>query len=850
MTPKTLFSCCLLGALLTANFACAAPVATISVDAAGIGKPVSPLLYGIFFEEINRAGDGGIYAEMLQNRSFEDADILFHDAPRRALLGAEEAAREANDALGWSVFHSGEARGKWSLDKSQPLNPRNPTSLRLQVMRGGGRVGIASDGFRGVPQDPAARRDPIRRAAWRANFDKATNGGLNVERGKIYDFSLYARALKGVGPLQVTLESQNGQVLASGTVKNVGQSWNKFDLALKARATDTKARLVVAATQPGTMWLDMVSLFPRQTWKNRANGLRPDLMGAIAAMKPAFVRFPGGCFVEGYDLTDYPRWKDSIGDVAARPQNHSYWGYTLTNGLGYLEYLQMCEDLRAEPLFVINCGMSHINGGGGNQAVPLEKMGPYVQDALDAIEYANGDAKTTKWGAQRAKNGHRAPFGLKLMEIGNENGGPDYQARYELFHDAIKAQYPDVKLVACDWQGTQLNRPLDLIDSHSYSNPSNFQRMSTRYDSYDRRGPKVYFGEYAVTQQSGFGNLQAALGEAAFLTGLERNSDVVEMSSYAPLLMRESWDRWHPNAINFDQSRFYGTPSYYVQTLFAPNRADQVLPLQIEQVQAQNTIRGQIGVGTWNTQAEFKDLVVTQGKKTLYQSNFANGTTGWNLQSGNWQIVDGALRQSGDQTPARALFGEPTWSDTTLSLRARKISGAEGFLISFGDSSERRNWLNLGGWGNSRHGIEMSEGAAPGVNGSIETGRWYDIKVEVAGDTVKCYLDGQLIRTATQTTPKNLYGVAGRDEKTGEIILKIVNTAPQALETRVALGGLKARGLHGTATVLSGSDPLAENSLVEPRKIAPCGAKMKTDGPTFTRVFPAHSVTVLRLKSD
>ncbi len=827
----------------------AAPATTISVAANQPGKPVSPLLYGIFFEEINRAGDGGIYAEMIQNRSFEDASILFHDTPRRNALGAGEAAREANDALGWSLLTSGNAQGTVSLDKSQPLNANNPTSLRLNVTAGGGRVGIANDGFRGTPEEPAARREPARLAAWHANFDKAQNGGLNVEKGQIYDFSLYARALKGATPLTVTLESQNGQVLAAGTIKSVTEEWKKFEISLTSSATDPKARLVVAATQPGTVWLDMISLFPRQTWKNRKNGLRADLMDAIAAMKPAFVRFPGGCFVEGYDLTDYPRWKDSIGDAAQRPQNFSYWGYTLSNGLGYLEYLQMCEDLKAEPLFVINCGMSHINGGGGNQAVPMDKMGPYVQDALDAIEYANGDAKLTKWGARRAKDGHPAPFGLKMMEVGNENGGGDYHARYALFYDAIKAKYPKIQLVACDWRGIPNNRPLDLIDSHAYENPASFQKMSTRYDKADRNGPKVYFGEYAVTQQSGFGNLQAAIGEAAFLTGLERNSDLVRMSSYAPLLNRIGWDRWHPNAINFDQSRFYGTPSYWVQTLFAPNRADRVLPLQIEEPKADNAIRGQIGVGTWLTQAEFKDIKVTQGDKTLFESNFANGAAGWNLESGNWQVVDGALRQMGNQSPARALIGDATWNNYTLTLKARKISGGEGFLISFGASNERGNWFNIGGWGNTGHGLEMTGGTSPRINGTIETGRWYDIKIEVAGDAVKTYLDGQLTNTATQiVTANNLYAVAGRDDKSGAWILKIVNASAQGQETTVALNGLKAGQLRGTATVLSGNDPNAENSLDEPRKIAPQSENVTVAAPTFTRIFPPHSVTVLRLK--
>ena len=266
------------------------------------------------------------------------------------------------------------------------------------------------------------------------------------------------------------------------------------------------------------------------------------------------------------------RWKQTIGDPSERRTQYNLWQYHATHGIGYHEYLQMCEDLGAEPLFVINCGMSH------KEVVPLDKMGEFVQDALDAIEYANGPVSST-WGALRAKNGHPAPFNLKYMEIGNENGGTAYQERYALFYDAIKAKYPQMHLIADEWSGRPTNRPIEIVDEHYYSTPEFFIANADKYDSYDRAGRKVYVGEYAVTQGCGQGNLRAAVGEAAFMTGLERNSDVVVMASYAPLFANVNYKKWNPDLIDFDSSRVYGIPSYYVQQMFSENRGDVVLPV-------------------------------------------------------------------------------------------------------------------------------------------------------------------------------------------------------------------------------------------------------------------------------
>ena len=766
---------------------------TVQVDRPGIA--VSPLLYGIFFEEINRAGDGGIYAEMIQNRSFEDA---------------------TNEASAWSLVKASDAEGTMALDRTQPLNANNPTSLKLELIKG--RVGVANNGFAKEPHD-----------------------GIAIQQGKDYTLSLYAR---GGGALTAALENQDGTPLASQKIQGIGTDWKKFECILTACATAPNARLVIYVDQPSTVWLDMVSLFPK------GQLFRADLLKLLADMHPAFMRFPGGCYVEGAKLSEAFRWKMTIGDIAARPGHWNMWGYMSNDGLGYHEYLLLCEAIGAAPLYVINCGMSHEEQRGKKPSPAGAELQEYVQDALDAIEYANGPVDS-KWGALRAAAGHPAPFNLRLMEIGNENGGPMYHEHFALFHDAIKAKYPDVKLVANLWQGLPTNRPLEIVDEHYYNNPEFFMRNADKYDSYDRTGYKVYVGEYAVTKNCGLGNLAGALGEAAFMTGMERNSDVVLMASYAPLFEYVGWKHWTPNAILFDAAHSYGTPSWQVQTLFSRNRADVVLPLTLAAPLAESTIArsGMIGVGTWHTQAEYKDIKVTQGDQVLFASDFDKGTKGWKFSGGEWRAVDGALRQSGKGENLRAITGKKEWTNYTLTLKARKLGGTEGFLIIFAAPNEKdKAWWNIGGWGNTGHAVEMSGVERDRVPGKIETGRWYDIKVELQGARIRCYLDGKLIHDLKNAPLKSFYAVAGLKRDTNEIIVKVVNVGAEALDTAVDLKGAKKFADEGRAIVLTSADPADENSFDAPTKVAPREETIRITGPTFRHAFPAHSVTVLRLK--
>jgi alpha-L-arabinofuranosidase len=464
----------------------------LTIQAGQPGAIISSNLFGIFFEEINFAGEGGLYAEMVRNRSFYTA----------------------TNANYWTLVTQGTATGAMSVDTSKPLNTNIPNSLKLTMQSGTGSVGAGNSGF------------------W----------GMSLQAGATYNLNFYAAGSSGyAGPVVAQLQNASGStVYAQASFSGLTTSWQHFAASLVSSGTDTNARIVLSITNAGTVWLDVVSLFPSATFYNRTNGLRADLANMLAALHPSFLRFPGGNFIEGWNLTNAVRWEKTIGDIA----------------LGY--------------------------NGSTNNTVPLSQMGPWVQDALDAIQYANGDTSTT-WGALRAANGHPAPFNLQYMEIGNENGGSYYNDRYALFYDAIKSNYPSIHLIAPgNWSGgPPWSRPVEIQDQHYYSTYNTFySSYATMYDNYSRNGAKVFVGEYAVTGGYGTnGNLTAALAEAAFMTGMERNSDLVQMASYAPLFANVNGIQWKPDLIYYDSSRgVFGTPSYYVQELFSQNRGDVVLP--------------------------------------------------------------------------------------------------------------------------------------------------------------------------------------------------------------------------------------------------------------------------------
>src|SRR6266850_258004 len=470
---------------LTSLRSFAADAAKISVNIAEPSHEIPRTLWGVFFEDINLSADGGIYPELVKNRSFEDADKP--ENWKFASLDGKSAASVVTPEL----------------SANPPVLALNPVNRRSLCVRSDGAFMLENEGY------------------W----------GMNIVQGGRYTLKLAARATDGFnGAIIAKLVSASGnQVLASGELKGFSNEWAYYAVELIGAGTDPKAKLILSAEGKGTLFLDMVSLKPDKTWNN--HGLRIDLAESIHELKPAFMRFPGGCWVEGETIDKMYHWKKTIGDVDTRAPLWNIWNYYATHGIGYHEYLQLAEDLGAKPLFDINCGMSH------KEVVPMSSMKEWVQDALDAIEYANGPTNSY-WGGLRAKAGHPAPFNLKYMEIGNENGGAAYRERWPLFVQAIKAKYPDMQLVANHWQGGYPREPRpDIVDEHFYNTPEWFMAHSTHFDKYDRNGPKIFVGEYAVTSHCGLGNLRGAIGEAAFMTGLERNSDVVVMASYAPLLV-------------------------------------------------------------------------------------------------------------------------------------------------------------------------------------------------------------------------------------------------------------------------------------------------------------------------
>jgi alpha-L-arabinofuranosidase len=529
---------------------------TVTVDA-NAGKPISPDLVGIFFEDLNYAADGGLYAELVQNRSFE-------------YNATEQTTWEP--LTSWEFVKRGGGAGELWVDSSGPIHPNNPHSALIAIRNAGDGVGLSNAGFDGIP----------------------------VKAGEKYNFSVFARLLnvgdgrnsKPVGklPLSVRLETKEGVVLGEASVEaSAPADWKQLTATLTASQTVPDARLVVLAKVRGLIALDEISLFPENTFRNRKNGLRADLAQAIADLHPKFMRFPGGCLAHGDGIGNIYRWKDTIGPVEQRKGQVNIWRYHQSVGLGYFEYFQFCEDIGAKPLPVLAAGVSCQNStrtrGTGQQSIPLADMPAYIQDVLDLIEWANGSTNST-WGAKRAAAGHPAPFGLKYLGVGNEDKiTPEFKERFQMIYEAVKEKHPEITVVGTvgpapdgedfnqGWQvATDLRVP--IVDEHYYKPPQWFWENLQRYDKYDRAKSKVYLGEYAAHDSKRRSTLRAALAEAAYLTSLERNGDVVQLASYAPLLARRGHTQWTPDMIYFNGTEVFPTISYYVQQLFGQNSGD------------------------------------------------------------------------------------------------------------------------------------------------------------------------------------------------------------------------------------------------------------------------------------
>jgi alpha-L-arabinofuranosidase len=801
---------------------------TIKVQADQPGAKINPAMWGIFFEDINFGGDGGLYAELVKNGSFAFPDAL----------------------MGWFKISPSLAKGELKVRADSPSNPASPNYLRLHS-EAVAPFGVCNEGFR----------------------------GMGVRQDEAYDFSARIRGVEGSPRVTVELVGSDGTTLAAARLEGIASSWKQVRAALHPNDTDAKARLNVLLEGKGTIDVDQVSLFPRKTWKHRPGGLRADMVQLLADLKPGFLRFPGGCIVEGSDLAKRYQWKTTIGPIAERKLIINRWNYEFKHrptpdyfqsfGLGFFEYFQLCEDLGAEPLPILNCGMAcQFNSG---ELVPLDQLDPYVQDALDLIEFANGPATST-WGAKRAAMGHSAPFNLKMLGVGNEQWGPQYLERLAVFIKALKAKHPEIQLVCAAGPSPQDERfhflwpkfrelKADIVDEHCYGNPVWFLSNADRYDQYDRNGPKVFFGEYAaqsvaICSTRNRNNLECALAEAAYMTGLERNADVVRMASYAPLFAHvEGW-QWTPDLIWADNLRSYGTPNYYVQQLFCRNRGDVVLPVSNDAPVRELLPAGRIGLGTLQASAEFKDVRVTHGGETLFASDFSASAAGWS-DDGVWRVQGGAYQQPDPQATAGATTGETFWTDYTLTLKARKLGGAEGLVITvLNDGAGVWATWSLGGWGNQYFAIQShyaeQDQFLGRVPGALETGRWYDLKIILKGPHMDCYLDGKLIQSADVLRRRvpALFASATRDEKAGEVILKVVNPGGDVGETQIHLAGLTRVASEAKVITLTGAGLGDVNSLDHPHAVAPAEAKFNVAGPRFGYRFPQHSMTVLRIKTQ
>lgn len=785
----------------------------LDIDAGKRGPVIGDRHYGIFFEEINHAGDGGLYAELIHNRSFED---------------------NASNPDNW--WTTGQAT--MNIVTEGLLNDVQERALNVRFAKAGS--GVRNNGF------------------W----------GINAVQGNRYKLEFWAKSESGYsGTLTARLETEAGEPLGEVDIPvTLNGEWQKVTSEFVASGSDAQAWFSLTSSVVGELSLDVVSLFP-PTYNGRENGCRIDLAEKLEAMNPAFVRFPGGCYVEGQwanDKTNRFEWKNTIGPIEQRPGHRNInWNYNVSDGFGFHEMLQLTEDLGAEPLFVVNMGMGH------GWAVNYNDIGEYIQEALDAIEYCNGDVTTT-WGAKRAANGHPEPFNLRLIEIGNENynyhsdnnndQSDHYAERYYQFYQAIRAKYPEMVIIgnveswSTDNPTWRNNYPVDVVDEHYYRNPSWFVNQYNKYDSYDRSRPKVYAGEYAVTQDYGTtGHLRAALGEAIYMLGMENNSDMCVMNSYAPIFVNENDQKWKPDMIRFNSSKSFGTPSYHVQQLF-PNNVGKQNVKWTETGNQMTSGGSQFGLSTWSTSAVFDNVKVTAADGTeIFSDDFSSNKDVWSNAGGRWSVANGVLTQASTSMQGQIyLCSVEAGENYTLELDATKTGGAEGFLIAFNyKDADNYCWWNLGGWDNATHGVEMcSNGQKSTVaskSGSLVTGQTYHLKIEVAGASVKCYMDNVLMHSFSLPVERKIYVSSNIDDEAGMLYVKVVN--PNNVDAPAVINLKNATLTSGSLILMTSESSEDENTMANPTKVYPKEISSLTgiNGNTITYTVPANSLNILRL---
>lgn len=857
---------------------------TLNIDAGDEIHDISDLLFGIFFEDINFAADGGLYAEMVANRSFEYTEIA------------------AGDALyAWNAVDG--AHLKVLNDKENALNENN-TSYLVLTNSSDTPAGIANVGF----------------------LD-----GMSIEKDAKYNFSVYAKGLEGcTGALYIRLCSGD-ETVGEGKIESITGEWAKYKLSLTCSETDFENATLQVLADKGSVALDMISLFPVDTFKGRENGMRKDLGEMLEELEPKFLRFPGGCVIEGYDCETAYNWKDSVGtgsnglplefdggygDVAARKQGINLWTNVsatddpypcfMSYGLGFYEYFQLAEDIGAVGVPVINCGLYCQMRGRGPVDMESDEFRQYIQDMHDLVEFCRGDVNST-WGKVRASLGHPEPFELEYICIGNEQEGEVYFERYQAFLDSFneaKAENPElyegIELIYSSGasDGTHSGQYLPsyeyakeqlgdsdnaadfagATDQHYYNEPSWFLKNADYYDedNYKRSvdemtdtiyggGIQVFLGEYAAKSNK----LRAALAEAAYMTGLERNGDIVRMAAYAPLFGNLTATHWSPDLIWFNNHQVTGSISYYVQRLFSVNQGTKLLKSALDGAKVEQTpLSGRVGIGTWYTSAEFDNIKVTDNEtgEVLGYDKFslpANFWWNWDnvYDSNDFKIKNGKLVQTNTWMPYTdtgmvAYFGCDDWTNYTYTLEATKLDGDEGFIIPFAVKDTQNSYFwNIGGWGNTVSALQhIEDGIKTGrVNGTqkpftAETGKTYSLKIVVSGTQVKCYIDDVLYvdHDFASEAQAEAYHVVSTDES-GDIIVKIVNVTDSS---RVFSIDIKNADIKSSATVHQVAGDSLDNDNILGAEEDCIMEEFTVSGfsESFNYTVPAYSVTCIRLE--
>lgn len=766
-------------------------------------------LFGIFFEDINHAADGGLYAELVQNRSFE-----FEPIDNKAYNSL--TAWEKSDAVIWNV------------ESESPLNEENKHYLCVSGDRGGY---IRNLGF---------------------------NTGIYVEKGKEYEFSLYAALMAGDADdshknnaagtglestanaaLNISVRDDDDNIFAESEVVIDSYDWKKYSTVIVAQDSTTCGRLCITFTGNDKLKLDMVSLFPRDTFKGRKNGLRKDIAQTLADMKPRFMRFPGGCLTHDGSLDDHARnsmyrWKRTLGDVEKRPTWRNNWGYNQTLGLGYFEYFCFCEDIGAKPLPVLPGGFNPHKGEG----VPICQLGAWVEDALDLIEFANGDT-TTKWGKIRAKLGHEAPFGLEYIGIGNEEIGEGFFERYPYFHEAIRKKYPEIKIINtagpfavgegydAGWASAK-KYGSDFIDEHYYSSPEWFMANMHHYDDYDAAGTKVFLGEYATWGNTYYN----ALVEAAYMTHLEK-APVVGLACYAPMLANKDYVNWKPDMLFFDNHQVVKTANYHVQKLFMEHQGDYELETKLEGLDEviplidEKSIAGNITLIGNDVEGKVWDISITD------------------LMTGECTRLDAF-----DVTTANESHDICTVDSThyVLELKFARSQGRKGFKLLFGKHDEKNYIMwEFGGWDNWDCNISsFKNGRASAISHRIfhVTNEEYTLRLEIEGRRIRTYVNNVLFNDTVDRLPEleELYVCASKDMD-GRTIVKAVNLTGDEKQINISIVGADKKKL--TAYRLADCALTAENTFEQPDLVTPDENEYSINKNECEYNVKPHSVNVL-----